>query len=203
MIQIHTTPLYLSHTLTALSSSSGQEKGFDFLFNLGWDGFQNSLFPLPLSLSVSHTISPLVSSTPVSAPQMCSLCGVHLFETTTPSPSSCPGWAKTIRQHLSRAQASCTAHYLHSHSNTQKKQNRILFCSLQTHNGSKCWIHPLESGYSSFSLRFELLSFISLCSSLGCFDHTFTKDAVSPNKRGILWQLQCLSLLSSQSLIYC
>lgn len=53
--------------------------------------------------------------------------------TTTPSPSSNPGWAKTIRQHLSWAQASCTAHYLHSHSHTQ-----TLFCSSQTHNGSEC-----------------------------------------------------------------
>lgn len=135
-MQIHTLPLRLSHKLTALSSSSGQEKRFDFLFKLAtawcWDGFQNSL---SLSLCRSYHLSSCLSHT-CWRPADVSVLRPRLVRTTAPSPSSNPGWAKTIRQHLSWAQASCTAHYLHSHSNALT-HTQALFCSSQTHNGSK------------------------------------------------------------------
>ena len=62
IMQNHTLPLCRS--LAAPSSSIGQEKGFDFLFNLAcawrWDGFQNSLSPCAfvcVCVCVSHSLS--------------------------------------------------------------------------------------------------------------------------------------------------
>lgn len=92
-------------------------KGLWFSFNLAsawcWDAFQNSLSHSPCG---AHHLSSCLIHTCQLPTDVCSLCRVFV-RTTTPSPSSNPGWAKTIRQHLSWAQASCTAHYFHSHSN--------------------------------------------------------------------------------------
>lgn len=68
----------LTHILyKLLLSSSGQEKGFDFLVNLAstwcWDAFQNSL-----SLSVSLTLSLLLSLPHLLAPHRCALAVLYI-----------------------------------------------------------------------------------------------------------------------------
>lgn len=109
-----------------------RKKGFDFLFHLAsawcWDGFQSSL---PLSVCASRSISPLVSSTPVSAPQMCTCCAVYLLEQQHLHHQTQDELNNQAAFRLSTGQLHCplppfTLNCTHAHS--------PCFCSSKTHN---------------------------------------------------------------------
>lgn len=136
---VGTVDTHSSHTSPACTVQTAiifkwtEKKGFDFLFHLAsawcWDGFQSSL---PLSVCTSRTISPLVSSTPVSAPQMCTCCAVYLLEQQHLHHQTQDELNNQAAFRLSTGQLHCplppfTLNCTHTHS--------PCFCSSKTHNG--------------------------------------------------------------------